>query len=237
MAILDTAGNGSWSKDKRGPGLRGGASLALRLLKFAALAALTTAVVFVSGFLLFLHGLERTDAPHVGRADGIVALTGGAERITDAVDWLRGGNGARLLISGVAHDVTREHLAQKSPAVREWLRCCIDLGHAAQNTVGNAKETRHWVSTNGYRSLIVVTSSYHMPRALVELRRQLPGIDLVPAPVVTEKLKAMDFWRHPGLLRTIGVEYAKFVVAYVRAGLTPARPLGEISDATTRRRV
>jgi uncharacterized SAM-binding protein YcdF (DUF218 family) len=236
MAILETAGDGSWGKDKRAPELRSGLSVLIKLLRYGTLSLATAALVFAGGFVFFLQGLERTDAPHMKRADAIVALTGGAERISDAVDRLRNGNGARLLISGVAYDVTRERLAGKAPSVREWLRCCIDLGHAARTTVGNAKETRHWAALNGYRSLIVVTSSYHMPRAMIELKRQLPDVELYPAPVVTEKLKALDFWRHPELLRTIGLEYAKFIVAYVRASLTWTRPAGEISDASNRRR-
>jgi uncharacterized SAM-binding protein YcdF (DUF218 family) len=237
MAILETAGDGSWGKDKRTLGRRSGLFVLIRLMKYSALSLATAAIVFASGFLFFLQGLERVDSAHVRRADGIVALTGGAERITDAIDWLRNGNGARLLISGVARDMTRERLASRAPAVREWLRCCIDLGHAARTTVGNAKETRHWAAQNGFRSLIVVTSSYHMPRAMIELKRQLPDVELFPAPVVTDKLKALDFWRHPELLRTLGLEYTKFVVAYLRASLTWARSPGEISDASNRRRV
>jgi uncharacterized SAM-binding protein YcdF (DUF218 family) len=237
MAILESAGNGSWSKDNRAHPSRGRWSAALTVLRYLSVAAAVGLVAVLVGFAVFLHALERTDASRIRKADAIVVLTGGAERITDAVDLLRNGSGERLLISGVANDVTGERLAQKAPAVRSFVRCCIDLGHAARNTVGNAKEARHWAVRQGYRSLIVVTSSYHMPRALVEFRRQLPGIDLVAAPVVTDKLKVMDFWSHPELLRTIGVEYAKFVVAYARACLTPARPMDEISATTTRRRV
>jgi uncharacterized SAM-binding protein YcdF (DUF218 family) len=191
----------------------------------------------LAGFGLFLWSLERTEPGAVRKADGIVALTGGVDRISDAVSWLSVGSGRRLLISGVALDVTAEHLAAKSPEIRPWLRCCIDLGYVARNTVGNAKEIRYWAHVNGYRSLLVVTSSYHMPRAMVEMRRQLPDLELIAAPVVTAKLQEMDFWSHPRLLRTIGMEYLKFVVASIRAALTPARPSGQTSDTANRRRV
>jgi uncharacterized SAM-binding protein YcdF (DUF218 family) len=236
MASLETAGNGSWDKDRHTRGAQVAVRRIVLVLKLLGTAGVAASCIFLFGFVAFLHSLERADQAPPHRADAIVALTGGAERISDAVEWLKNGSGKRLLISGVAHDVTRERLAHKAPAVRDWLQCCIDLGHAAQNTVGNAKETRHWVTSHGYRSLLIVTSSYHMPRALVELRRQLPGIDLHAAPVVTEKLKAMDFWQHPGLLKTISIEYAKFVVAYVRASLTSAHPMGESTENSTRRR-
>jgi uncharacterized SAM-binding protein YcdF (DUF218 family) len=237
MASLDTAGNGSWNKDQRAAIARGGAPLAVRLVKWAGFLSLYGCTGAVLGFFAFLLFIERTEPPQLRKADAIVALTGGADRISDALERLKSGSGQRLLISGVAHDMTRERLAQQAPALRSWLKCCIDLGHAAQNTVGNAKETRHWMQRNGYRSLVVVTSSYHMPRAMVELRRKMPGIELIAAPVVTEKLRAMDFWQHPGLLRTIGTEYMKFVVAYVRASLTPTRPMDDITAQTTRRQV
>lgn len=231
MAILDTAGSGGWRKG-------GGASarpLAVRTLQWLAAAAAAGAACVALGFLVFLWSLARTEPGALRKADGVVALTGGVDRISDAVRWLSVGGGSRLLISGVAHDVTAEQLAAKAPAMRPWLRCCVDLGRAARTTVGNAKEIRHWAQANGYRSLLVVTSSYHMPRAMVELRRRLPDLDLVPAPVVTAKLQDMDFLAHPGLLRTIGVEYLKFLVAYVRAALTPLRPSGETGLTANRR--
>jgi uncharacterized SAM-binding protein YcdF (DUF218 family) len=236
MAILDTAGNGSWDKDGRQPAKGFGRSWPRRIAAYVGGAAVLGALCTLVGFFAFIWMLERAEPAAVRKADGIVALTGGADRINDALQRLGEGGGRRLLISGVSQDVTAEKLASHSPELRRWLGCCVDLGHAARNTVGNAKEIRHWAALHGYRSLQVVTSSYHMPRSLVELRRQLPDIELIPAPVVTAKLRAMDFWRYPGLLRTIGVEYLKFVAASVRAALTPARPLGETSATATKRR-
>jgi uncharacterized SAM-binding protein YcdF (DUF218 family) len=236
MAILDTAGNGSWGKGGRQPVEDGRRPVFARLARAFAFGLFAASLLIGAGFLVFLSSMDRTEPNAVRRADGVVALTGGAERIGDALQRLGAGGGKRLLISGVAHDVTAEKLAAREPELRRWLHCCVDLGHAARNTVGNAKEIRHWALTHGYRSLLVVTSSYHMPRSLVELRRQLPDIELIPAPVVTAKLQAMDFWRHPELLKTIGVEYLKFIAASARAALTPARPMGEISDTATKRR-
>jgi uncharacterized SAM-binding protein YcdF (DUF218 family) len=237
MAILDTAGNGGWRK--QGTSARGGAGMPVLLKVLLSLFGLCAAAgaAVVLGFVAFLWSIDRKEPVDIRMADGVVALTGGVDRISDAVQWLSAGSGKRLLISGVAPDVTAERLAAKAPEIKPWLRCCIDLGHAARNTVGNAKEIRHWALANGYRSLLVVTSSYHMPRAMVEMRRQLPDFVLTPAPVVTPRFQTMDFRNHPELLRIIGVEYLKFVAASVRAALTPARPVGETSDTANRRRV
>jgi uncharacterized SAM-binding protein YcdF (DUF218 family) len=235
MAILETAPGGSWDKDgaSRRSALGG---LVLRVAKWMTATVIASAAGLFVGFIVFIYMLDRTEPTSIRRGDGIVALTGGVDRIGDAVKWLGAGSGRKLLISGVSHDVTRERLAAKEPGLRRWLNCCVDIGYVARNTVGNAKEIRHWADANGFRSLVVVTSSYHMPRALVELRRQVPEADLIPASVVTSKLEGMDFWRHPDLVRTIGVEYLKFLVAYARAGLTPARAIGDVSDTANRRR-
>ncbi len=42
------------------------------------------------------------------------------------------------------------------------LACCVDLGHTARDTIGNATETRDWAADHHYVSLIVVTSAYHI---------------------------------------------------------------------------
>jgi uncharacterized SAM-binding protein YcdF (DUF218 family) len=210
-------------------------------VRIAAVLSGLSGVAFLPGFVGFVAMLDRYTPAALPRGDAIVALTGGADRIPDAVDWLAQGNGQRLLISGVGPQVGVEALAQKSPALRSWLSCCVDLGHSALNTVGNAEETRDWATVKGYRSLVVVTSSYHMPRALLELQRHMPDMRLIAAPVVTDRLqgKGIDdpgLWTDVPLLRMLGQEYGKFLVAYVRARLTsPASP-DHITANTNRRR-
>jgi uncharacterized SAM-binding protein YcdF (DUF218 family) len=191
--------------------------------------------LLMAGFLLFIGSLERSEPQTLPRGDAIVALTGGADRIPDAVAWLAQGHGERLLISGVATKVRLETLAQKAPRLRSWLGCCIDVGHEALNTVGNALETRDWATSRGYRSLLVVTSSYHMPRALLEMQRHMPEVQLIAAPVVTDRLQGMRLWSDLSLLKTLGQEYGKFLVAYVRARLTRPAPSGEITAHANRR--
>jgi uncharacterized SAM-binding protein YcdF (DUF218 family) len=194
-------------------------------------------LAFVVGFLLFLLNLDRKEPSDLARADGIVALTGGASRIPDAVEWLSHNRGKRLLISGVGVSTTLDRLVQQTPPLKPWLGCCIDLDHQARNTVGNALEARRWANAKGYRSLIVVTSSYHMPRAMLELQRHMPEMTLIAAPVVTKRLQVMDFWQDPQLLQTVGLEYGKFLVAYARARLTTPAASDDITASANRRRV
>ena len=80
------------------------------------------------------------------------------------------------------------------PDFTRCLACCVDLDYSAQNTLGNAVETRRWAMDRGLHSLIVVTSSYHMPRAMAELANQLPDVALIPYPVVSDKLRIEPWW-------------------------------------------
>ena len=73
------------------------------------------------------------------------------------------------------------------------MRCCVDFDRSL-NTLGNAIETRRWAQKRNIRSLIVVTSGYHMPRAMAEIAHQLPGVTLIAFPVFSEKLRAEPWW-------------------------------------------
>jgi uncharacterized SAM-binding protein YcdF (DUF218 family) len=94
--------------------------------------------------------------------------------------------------------------------------CCIDIDRSAINTIGNAVETRRWARERGFHSLIIVTSSYHMPRALAEISHQLPDATLLPFPVTTERQRAEPWWSNAGSARMLVSEYLKYLVAIVR---------------------
>ncbi len=174
-------------------------------------------VALFGGFLAFVACVERDERPLDGRADGIVALTGGAQRIGDAIDLLANGYGRRLLITGVNERTSRDEIARLNPTQRHWIDCCVDLDYRARNTIGNAIETRRWMRLHRFSTVAVVTSNYHMPRTLVELDHALPGIErVVPYPVVAEGFDAGRWWQHPSAARLLASEYLKFLVAWVR---------------------
>jgi hypothetical protein len=126
------------------------------------------------------------------------------------------GRGQRLLITGVSPTTNTAELARLVPDHQEWFGCCIDLDYSAINTIGNAVETRRWALKRGFRSLVVVTSSYHMPRAILEIGHLLPGVTLIPFPVVTEQRRAEPWWSHPGSARLLASEYLKYIAAAAR---------------------
>jgi len=180
-------------------------------------------IVLIWGVGLFafadrVRGLTPAEDP--AAADAIVALTGpSAERVNAAVRLLEQGKGQRVLISGVNREVRRRELRELTPGSSRLFNCCVDLGFEAEDTVGNAQEIAAWVRAKGYDSLIVVTSDYHMPRSLVEIRGALPGVRLTPYAVSTPSLDNDRWWRATVTARRMTLEYMKYLYALGREGV------------------
>lgn len=186
-----------------------------RILLAAVLAALLTG----AGFLWFVGNLPEGEVPMRTKADGIVVLTGSRFRISDALELLAAGHGRRLLISGVYPATKLSEIAHMMPEYDRWFACCVDLDHLAVNTIGNAIETKRWAREQGTRSLIVVTSNFHMPRALAEISHQLPDVRLVAFPVVSDRVRVDSWWSSPATARLLFFEYLKYMVALTRMRL------------------
>jgi uncharacterized SAM-binding protein YcdF (DUF218 family) len=175
---------------------------------------------FCAGFARYVSSLDRAERDPDAKADGIVALTGGAHRIEDAIALLGRGFGTRLLITGVGARTSREEIARLSPGLRDLVECCVDLDYRARDTIGNAFETGRWAREKGFRSLIVVTSNYHMPRTLAELNHALPETRKVPH-AVTGALDPAEWWTKPGTARLLLSEYVKYLAVLLRTWWTP----------------
>jgi uncharacterized SAM-binding protein YcdF (DUF218 family) len=184
-------------------------------------ALVVLALALAGGFLWYVGHVPADEVSLDRKADGIVVLTGGASRIADAIELLADGHGQRLLISGVNPTTRAVELQKQNPQYARMFNCCIDLDRTASNTIGNALETRRWARSRNFHSLVVVTSSYHMPRAMAELENQLPDVTLIPFPVVTEKLRAEPWWSNSASARLLATEYLKYLVARVRILLEP----------------
>lgn len=201
-------------------GKRSFSPLARAAQTLAIISAAAAALVF-AGFLNFVGQVPVGVQPTPASSDGIVALTGGAERLSDALRLLASGRGKRLLISGVHPETTERELARAQPDYAAFARCCVDLGRRALNTAGNAVETGRWAKGHGFHSLIVVTSGYHMPRTMMELAREMPRVELIPYAVVTDRLGNEPWWRDWDAAKVLVYEYVKYVAALVRVRLAP----------------
>jgi uncharacterized SAM-binding protein YcdF (DUF218 family) len=193
-------------------------------------------VVAAAGFVGFLAQLRGIEAKPSRTADGIVVLTGGSSRVSDAMELLADGYGKRLLISGVHPASGASDISRSLSDNQSLLNCCVDLDRSAVNTRSNAAETRRWAHERGFKSLIVVTSNYHMPRAIVELSHAMPDITLIPFAVVADRWRDEPWWSNGATVRLLLSEYVKYVAAEVRVRLADAGLdiLRETTDSDSR---
>jgi uncharacterized SAM-binding protein YcdF (DUF218 family) len=193
-----------------------GASVPGRARRWLALGAMVPVLMFLGGFAVFVMTSPTPSRDFSGQADGIVVLTGGPQRINEALELLRNHQGKRLLITGVHQHTSERRLSQLS-GESTLFSCCIDIDRAAADTRGNAAEASRWAERNHFDRLIVVTSDYHMARALLEFSRRMPNRTLTPWPVSA----LPDLPIPPALVwaRMWIAEYVKFLFALV----APAR--------------
>jgi uncharacterized SAM-binding protein YcdF (DUF218 family) len=203
--------------------------LSARWLVPPAAGVLVAALLWAAGFLWFTHALPSTVDDPDARTDAIVVLTGGRLRIDEGLALLAQGKGKRLLVSGVHAGVTLSEILHLSPETPDWAQCCVDLGYAADNTLGNAQETARWMRKHDFHSLRLVTAGYHMPRALLELRHVFPEATIVPHPVFPQQVRQADWWAWPGSAWLIAGEYNKFLGAFLRSLVHPIPPAAPLA--------
>jgi uncharacterized SAM-binding protein YcdF (DUF218 family) len=183
--------------------------------------AATASAFWLVGFFWFI---AATSIPPVDPpvADGIVVLTGGAERIAEGLRLLAAHKGRALLVSGVGSKLDLALLARHTGLDPAVLAGHVTLGHAALTTRGNAAEAALWARQNGFHALILVTATYHMPRARAEFARAMPDVTLYAAAVVPPAMHGL--WRWP-TLKLLAVEYSKYLVVRARLMAWPPAPV------------
>lgn len=172
--------------------------------------------VWLAGLIWFAESIPRNGPAPDTRTDAVVVLTGGPLRLRTGLTLLDEGKARKLFVSGVNPRVEMNELLRTAGQSASQADCCIVLGYAADNTAGNAAETKAWMEREGFRSLRLVTASYHMRRSLHEFRRAMPAVTIVAHPVHPEGFMARDWWAWPGTLALIVSEYHKFIAAWLR---------------------
>ncbi|NVJ70470.1 MAG: YdcF family protein [Alphaproteobacteria bacterium] len=177
---------------------------------------------WVLGFGLFFVNLPKaamqTDVP---KSDGIIVLTGGAGRLQAGLDLLEAKVADRMLISGVNPVVETHELSALTGVEEALFTCCIDLDKAAPNTAGNATESTLWAQAHGYRSLVLVTADFHMPRSLILFRRAMPDATFFAYPVKGD-------WP----ILYLANEYNKYVVTLIVEAFRPEPKATTMQTAT-----
>ncbi len=189
-------------------------------------AALVFVAIWLAGLAAFADRIVRlTPAQTPSQADGIVALTGRSDlRLRAAANLLVAGKAKRMLVSGVNRKVRRTDLLALTRAPKPIFDCCVDLGFTAEDTLGNAQEAADWARGMRFRSLILVTADYHMPRALLELRASAPDLAIQAYPLATPELDVRRWPASAMGARRMMVEYAKYMAILARDGLFGLHP-------------
>jgi len=183
-------------------------------------AFLILAVAWGAGLFRFVSEIPSPAENPPATADGVVVFTGGFDRISSAMALLNEGAGKRLLISGVNPHVSRTDVAEMWSGDPTLFDCCVDLGQEARTTRGNADELDSWTRRHGYRSLILVTSDFHMPRALLETRERMPDVIVTPYPVASGLIGENGKPRSFSDWRRISGEYTKYIAVRAKSWLT-----------------
>ncbi|MEX0809562.1 MAG: YdcF family protein [Dongiaceae bacterium] len=177
---------------------------------------LVLVLLWFGGFLAFIAALPETaDAPD-RKTDAIVALTGGAQRVAEAMRLMAEGSGQRLLVTGVHDDVLLPELVAQlpdggsDPATAAVIECCVDLGYVARDTSGNARETAAWMHEHGFTSLRLVTADYHMPRSLLLMRCAMPDVEILAHPVFPQNATGRGWFENANAFAIAAAEYVKY---------------------------
>jgi uncharacterized SAM-binding protein YcdF (DUF218 family) len=184
--------------------------------------AITAFVVWLAGLAWFVASSLAMRGDRAAPTDAIVVLTGGRLRLEAGLALLAAGKGKRLFISGVNPRVDRGVLLRAlGPAAEREARCIV-LGRRSDDTAGNATETADWMRRQDYTSLRLVTSWYHMRRALLEFRRAMPRLTIVPQPVFATHVDPEDWWGRHGAALLVVEEYEKYLAAWLWPALAEA---------------
>jgi uncharacterized SAM-binding protein YcdF (DUF218 family) len=182
---------------------------------------LAFAAAWLGGLFWFVRDTESMSPPAAAKPlDAIVVLTGGTNRMETGFSLLEKNLGKKLYISGVYRGTeVRTLMKLFSQEKGGKLDCCVALGNA-ENTMGNAAETAAWLEKEKSRTFYLVTSNYHMRRALLEFGGRAAGLEPVPWPVSPDGLDMKGWWHDPSFRGLVIREYSKYLLALVRYAVT-----------------
>ena len=167
--------------------------------------------------ILFLTKYNDIESPN------IVILTGGANRIKDGLKIIQNFENSKninykILVSGTGMGFTKSSLKKKlGPNFNSHLiQCCIDLDGVSKNTLTNASETFKWTSKNDIKEFILITSNYHMPRAILEFKNVMPNLKIYTYAITPKKHDIENWLSSYQTFSLVFTEYCKLIIAGLR---------------------
>ena len=187
---------------------------ALRAARSVLAAVVLFALLWSGGLAWFAEeSREGSERPALA-TEAIVVPTGGSGRLEEGLRLLEDGLAQALFVTGVGEGVERAELRERHDPVL-WA-CCVELGYEAADTAANAREAAAWMESRSFTSLRLVTSGYHMLRAMMEFRSAMPNATVVAHPVFPEHVKVEHWWRYRGTAALIASEFTKYLWAVAR---------------------
>ncbi|WP_332060112.1 YdcF family protein [Bartonella sp. CB74] len=181
----------------------------------------TTLVLFIIilffcvSFIIFSEKIGQLKPPNpLPKADAIIVLTGGENRIETGLNLLQQGLGSRLLISGVNTTTNLNRFIRMTHINPQLFACCVDIGHKAINTKGNAEESAAWIKKYHYQTVYIVTHDYHMWRSLREIKYLIPNVNFIAYPVKKNDIE--NTMQQINQIRILAFEYIKTIDVYIR---------------------
>lgn len=179
------------------------------------MSGMTLILLWLGGFIVFNQFIGSYKIDYTTKTDAIVVLTGGKNRLAEAMKLYNDNLADILIISGVAENVTLSQLERQNHTVIENRPDQVILGNEASNTIENAIEVSEAVRRNNVALLRLVTSYYHMPRSEQEILLKNPDVKIVYHPVYSENVSD-KWWKKWGSFCLIAMEYNKFIFVYVK---------------------
>ena len=171
-------------------------------------------LIWLCGFIWFGYKINNYSGHEGEYTDAIVVLTGGRNRIAEAVRLMNNNMAEHMFISGVEKHTTMGDIADKlGNSINTPEK--IELGYEAKNTIGNAKEIKKWLVKNNINSVRLITSNYHTPRSMAELETYHLPLKIIASPVYSDKV-ATYWWQSWGTFKLIFGEYNKYLVVIFR---------------------
>lgn len=143
------------------------------------------------------------------RADAIVVLAGGKGRVEEGIRLYRERRADHLYFIGVDPSVRRFDLYRPTRPSDPPADGVV-LEKVSRNTLENAIFARDLIARDGVRSIVLLTSRYHMKRAAILFRNALPRDVVIHLhPVDTPNLKE-EWWSYGGSFRLLFQEFYKY---------------------------
>jgi len=178
-------------------------------------------VAFFFGLVGFVDTINKYKQPRLVLADVAVVLTGGAGRIEKGIEILNKNKVKKLFISGVHKSVVVKKLLNvvKDNSFNQYNKSNIILGYQAKTTFDNGIEVANFIKNNNYKSIYLITSKFHMPRSMYEVRHRLPNVKIIPYPINNNNIKIKNWYSYSGTLFILTFEYLKTLLVILRISI------------------